>query len=359
MRGRALKREPRSAPSRSPSPRPKKRRRSSLHSEQAACHAALPWDRAGDPCIAARTGKYHHRDVLCSAAMLGDALCLHIASSAVVTAENVAGLADRCAVCLSPLDDIAVLDCMHVFCFACISHWIDASSASPSHSALCPLCKRAFTDIYYDIELASSSSSDAQVTPAKLVRCVRRQLPPRQSAARLAAARHSLTPRERALRRIAVAAQIAARGRRCHHTRPPSPYVFAIRPHFAPDVLARRAVYARATYAETLPSSQRRVDDAAGHFSGALLCGDVDRVKQFLHRDLQALLWRVCVDLEVTLAVNTFARGLSMQDTVHRLVPFVGQWSKHFAHESLLFMLSSYTMEEYDRLVAYNSVNDG
>jgi Zinc finger, C3HC4 type (RING finger) len=292
--------------------------------------------------------------VPCPAAALERALRGRIANAATPGA----GLPNRCAVCLGPPLDAAVLDCMHAFCYACISRWIDTSTSSPARPALCPLCKCPVAEMFFNVELAAPSSLPS--VPADLVRCVRRRLPKPLPAARVAAVLNSLTPRERILRRIAFTAQLVRQGSRSGHLSDrdvPAPLTVPIPQHFSHDVLVRRAVYARSAYAKPLVSSRRLVNIATVGFSGSIRGDNMDRIKCFLRRDLQALLWRAEVDFELILALNTFARGLSLQDTVDRLLPTIGERTKHFAHESLMFMLSSYDVEVYDRLVTYSGNN--
>ena len=54
--------------------------------------------------------------------------------------------ADRCAICLCEPDAPAVADtCFHWFCFLCLYQWANISQR-------CPLCKRWFGSIIYDIQ---------------------------------------------------------------------------------------------------------------------------------------------------------------------------------------------------------------
>ncbi|DAZ93809.1 TPA: hypothetical protein N0F65_008568 [Lagenidium giganteum] len=66
--------------------------------------------------------------------------------------DQTAVLGDMCSICLQPLVDAAMLrDCYHVFCFECISLWVQKLALHGVDTATCPLCKCAFQHVYCSV----------------------------------------------------------------------------------------------------------------------------------------------------------------------------------------------------------------
>ena len=66
---------------------------------------------------------------------------------------------DNCTICLEDIANKAMVDkCFHVFCYDCISQWADVTTT-------CPLCKRPFDSIIYNI--VSDQHFDQKRFPTK------------------------------------------------------------------------------------------------------------------------------------------------------------------------------------------------
>lgn len=62
-------------------------------------------------------------------------------------------LGDTCAICLHPLADPAMVrPCHHVYCFECITTWVQNLSLHGVATPTCPLCKTQFQTVYTDVQ---------------------------------------------------------------------------------------------------------------------------------------------------------------------------------------------------------------
>jgi len=70
---------------------------------------------------------------------------------------------DTCPTCLSSFrshDTIILLQCGHIFCKGCLTHW---SSCKRKRADSCPLCRKSY--LASDEESAAEPAAEMQVTP--------------------------------------------------------------------------------------------------------------------------------------------------------------------------------------------------
>uniref|UniRef100_K3X9Z6 RING-type domain-containing protein n=1 Tax=Globisporangium ultimum (strain ATCC 200006 / CBS 805.95 / DAOM BR144) TaxID=431595 RepID=K3X9Z6_GLOUD len=67
-------------------------------------------------------------------------------------ATELAVLGDTCPICLQGLaDSVMVQSCYHVYCFECLSMWVQSLALHGIDPATCPLCKAQFDTIYTNV----------------------------------------------------------------------------------------------------------------------------------------------------------------------------------------------------------------
>ncbi|KAF1329186.1 E3 ubiquitin-protein ligase topors-like, partial [Globisporangium splendens] len=68
------------------------------------------------------------------------------------TATELAVLGDTCPICLQGLvDSVMIQSCYHVYCFECLSMWVQSLALHGIDPATCPLCKAQFDTIYTNV----------------------------------------------------------------------------------------------------------------------------------------------------------------------------------------------------------------
>mmetsp|Transcript_1169 Transcript_1169/g.3622 ORF Transcript_1169/g.3622 Transcript_1169/m.3622 type:complete len:272 (-) Transcript_1169:122-937(-) len=220
-----------------------------------------------------------------------------------------------CVICLETCTDETLTDpCFHPFCMRCIRRWTKVQT-----EATCPLCMRTVSALYYDIksekdfkklELAESSRKAPTEDRAGSSQRRGRRLepPPRRSDRNLPA---GLTEK----------------------------HVF------------RRYIYMRGLHAQPLWSSVHRLNMQGGKIRVVV----DDRVKEWIVRELQALLWAAEVSLVSSVAFDTLSLGIVGSELVEHMRPYLFDKAEHFDYELTWFSASAYPMHVYDRIVSYPS----
>lgn len=214
-----------------------------------------------------------------------------------------------CPICLERPDSVAFADpCFHLYCFPCISHWIERST-------LCPLCKGPIAALVHDIRGDEFSRTAVAAADEPAVR-------------RLQIA----WSEDLELRAEIYSAGLAVRG----NPLADASSTDTVRARAAQDGLARISAKALASAA---PAS-------------------IKRIKKWIYRDVCAVLGRgaLCdeagVVAELVLSV-LLKHDVGSRGAVDALVPFLGLHTNQFISELAAFALSPYDMATYDRLASY------